>query len=668
VNGNLILDNNKQISSITYNYLNLPSVVTVAGKGTITYTYDAAGNKLKKVTVENPSVANGQITTTTTTMYIGGFIYESKTDTNPNTTDYTDKLQFGGHEEGRIRALYNTVGSPNTISGFAYDYMLKDHLGNVRMVLTDEIKQGSDLASMEDATAITEEAVFSNMGNTRVGKPAGYPVDTYTTPNEKVAKVTGSGQRIGPGVLLKVMAGDKFNFRVTSWYKTNGTTPAAPVTDFINDLVFMMSAHVGNTATKGTFAELQASDIFTPGAGSFLTSQNSYVSIRPKAFVSWVLFDEQLKIAKDASGSIIAGGYSGYEQVPAETVYNNGTANPNVYEHIRANLPVNKNGYLYIYVSNETPNIDVFFDNLQVTHIRGPILEETHYYPFGLTMAGISSRAANITPNKEQTFQGQRFDDELGLNWIQFKWRNHDPQIGRFIEIDPLAEDYVNNSTYAFSENKVTNHIELEGLEAVSAGNPVDWLNAALGQITEAVGRGIDKVISFFTKTEVEVSKPSQVTNASLVITTSSTTEYGTNFLGFIQHSKSSNATTSNGPSLFKAETKNEVKVELKQEVQVGNTKVGTKTAVDGSTQEVKTETQVSIKKVPVRVSFSYFQNFQTGETKTKARAGAGTSSNQAFGQVEISNKDGNTTTSLSLGLEEKNKNVKTTFSFGKIF
>jgi len=124
---------------------------------------------------------------------------------------------------------------------------------------------------------------------------------------------------------------------------------------------------------------------------------------------------------------------------------------------------------LYIYVSNETPNIDVFFDNLQVTHIRGPLLEETHYYPFGLTMTGISSKALNFgnPQNKEKTFQGQRFDDELGLNWIQFKWRNYDPQIGRFIEIDPLSNKYVYNSTYAFSENKVTAHVELEGLESV---------------------------------------------------------------------------------------------------------------------------------------------------------------------------------------------------------
>ena len=83
-------------------------------------------------------------------------------------------------------------------------------------------------------------------------------------------------------------------------------------------------------------------------------------------------------------------------------------------------------------------------------------------------MQGISSKALAFgePKNKEKTFQGQRFDYEIGLNWVQFKWRNHDPQTGRFIEIDPLSDDYEYNSTYAFSENKVTTHVELEGLEA----------------------------------------------------------------------------------------------------------------------------------------------------------------------------------------------------------
>jgi len=89
-------------------------------------------------------------------------------------------------------------------------------------------------------------------------------------------------------------------------------------------------------------------------------------------------------------------------------------------------------------------------------------------------MVGISSKAAWGIQNKEKTFQGQRFDDDFGLNWVQFKWRNHDPQIGRFVENDPLSDKYVYNSTYAFSENKVTAHVELEGLES----KPINGDNA----------------------------------------------------------------------------------------------------------------------------------------------------------------------------------------------
>ena len=87
------------------------------------------------------------------------------------------------------------------------------------------------------------------------------------------------------------------------------------------------------------------------------------------------------------------------------------------------------------------------------------------YYPFGLAFNSYSRE--NSVPNKLKLFQGQEHIDDLGLNWDAFKWRNYQPDIGRFFNVDPLAEKYVHNSTYAFAENKVITFRELEGLEGV---------------------------------------------------------------------------------------------------------------------------------------------------------------------------------------------------------
>ncbi len=48
----------------------------------------------------------------------------------------------------------------------------------------------------------------------------------------------------------------------------------------------------------------------------------------------------------------------------------------------------------------------------------------------------------------------------------------HDPRIGRFFAVDPLAPKYPHNSPYAFSENRVLDGIELEGLECLPVNNP----------------------------------------------------------------------------------------------------------------------------------------------------------------------------------------------------
>jgi len=150
------------------------------------------------------------------------------------------------------------------------------------------------------------------------------------------------------------------------------------------------------------------------------------------------------------------------------------------------------------------------------------------YYPFGLAMAGISSKALNgAVENKikfqDQEFASKEFSDGSGLDMYEFKWRMHDPQIGRFWQVDPLSEKYVYNSTYAFSENKVIVHRELEGLEAENINSKfkkpgelsvkVPDPNKAQIQVYDLVVKNSDKSFSEF-KSDFKNSPESILSNS----------------------------------------------------------------------------------------------------------------------------------------------------------
>jgi RHS repeat-associated protein len=349
-----------------------------------------------------------------------------------------DVMQFTGHEEGRIRFSPAAGAQPNALY---YDYMVKDHLGNVRMVLTEEVQTKSfPPASMEPAEEGNESQYYTNINSTiRSTKPANYPADSYTSPNQYAAKLRGDAgtTKIGPAILLKVMAGDKFHLRVNSWwsYGAGGSLSAPnPLTELASVLA---NGIAGASGGKVTAIDLNNSGLTGTAATSFLSTQNGALTTRPRAFVNWVLLDENFNIAKDSAGGYIRDGYSNFQQVGDADAFTT---------HSLVNAPINKNGYLYIYVSNQSPNMDVYFDNLQVTHIKGPILEENHYYPFGLTMEGISSKALNGAAenkykfNKGSELQDKEFSDGSGLDWYATQFRSLDPQLGRWWQIDPKPD------------------------------------------------------------------------------------------------------------------------------------------------------------------------------------------------------------------------------------
>jgi len=90
----------------------------------------------------------------------------------------------------------------------------------------------------------------------------------------------------------------------------------------------------------------------------------------------------------------------------------------------------------------------------------------TDFSPFGVELKGRNFEVVG-GGNYRYSFQGQETDSEVKGegNSVNYKYRMHDPRLGRFFAVDPLAGKYPHNSPYAFSENRVIDGVELEGLE-----------------------------------------------------------------------------------------------------------------------------------------------------------------------------------------------------------
>lgn len=211
----------------------------------------------------------------------------------------------------------------------------------------------------------------------------------------------------------------------------------------------------------------------------------------PKAYLNWIFLDDQFNYVSSLSGSVLAAS-STYPAGSLNLVAPGGGA-----------IALNRSGYLYIWVSNETTGWDVYYDNLSIQYKQGPLLEENHYYPFGLTMAGISDKAikSNYAENKNRyndgaELQSKEFNDGTGLEYYDAGFRQLDPQLGRFNQVDPFADTYDYLSTYQYGANNPVYYNDPLGLEA-KAPNNTDFWNAVLYNAEQTISDPTDPGASF---------------------------------------------------------------------------------------------------------------------------------------------------------------------------
>ncbi|WP_350284652.1 DUF6443 domain-containing protein [uncultured Croceitalea sp.] len=140
--------------------------------------------------------------------------------------------------------------------------------------------------------------------------------------------------------------------------------------------------------------------------------------------------------------------------------------------------PNGSGGYDYVYqYKDHLGNVRLSYADNNGT---AEIIEESNYYPFGLKHKGYNFGGATSLGNdlaQKWKFGGKEYQDELGLAWYDITARNYDPALGRWMNLDPLAEQMRRHSTYNYAFDNPIFFIDPDGMK------PMDWVLLGNGRL-----------------------------------------------------------------------------------------------------------------------------------------------------------------------------------------
>jgi RHS repeat-associated protein len=424
-NGNMVKDLNKGIGTIKYNnYLNLTETIEKKSGEKVKYIYKADGIKLAQ-----EIYSSGSATPDKRTDYIGQFIYED------------GKLKSVQHEEGKVIVPDEAA----TDSLYEYQYQIKDHTDNIRLTFTAKKKTYEYKATMEDNgqadysnPRVQEMAYFGNLFETEIQNVNQWLNHTSDSSGNAIYLDGSSGKTVGPYTILKVYPGDTVRMEVHGKFEKKTSHSSMSLATLLGALLSPTSTAL--STESGTLLGPGFSDAMTP-----LLLNKADEDSRPAADLNYILFDTDLNVIS-----------FDYERVDEDAGFDPAGENAVEFDRLAMEKIIDKVGYIYVYVSNESPGSRVWMDDLTITYIQSPIVQYEDYYPFGLSMTGTAFERGT------DNYKGMVTSDGIGLKDLGF--RQYDPTLGRFHAVDPLAELQPDNSSYQYAGNNPVINVDVLGL------------------------------------------------------------------------------------------------------------------------------------------------------------------------------------------------------------
>ncbi len=185
------------------------------------------------------------------------------------------------------------------------------------------------------------------------------------------------------------------------------------------------------------------------------------VNFNSGGVINYVYDAAGMKLEKTASNGT-------YTEYAGNYVYENG--NLQFFNHPEGYVDVDGGNYSYVYrYKDHLENIRLSYTDANGDGSIDPsneIIKETNYYPFGLSHRGYNGNISSLGNSvaKRYMFGGKEFNEELDLDWYDISARNYDPALGRWMNIDPLAEQMRRHSPYNYAFDNPIYFIDPDGM------------------------------------------------------------------------------------------------------------------------------------------------------------------------------------------------------------